>query len=233
MKRIAILDDDAVQCDFISQTLTEFGHACHVFMKGADLVQHLYRETFDLLMLDWVLPDMDGVEVLHWMQQRTHMQVPVIFITARNDEGSIAQILNSGVDDYIVKPVSAQVLLARVNALLRRLYAGGKLSSKKAFGAYLFDQSRNCITVKGRAVSLTQKEFELALLLFQHLGQPLSRAHILDMIWKRADKFTSRTMDTHISTLRSKLGLRAENGYRLVPIYGHGYRLERIEDVIS
>jgi len=233
MKRIAILDDDVAQCDFIRQTLTDAGHSCHVFTKSADLIQQLRRETFDLLVLDWGLPDMDGAEVLQWVRQHLHARLPVIFMTARSDEAGIAQILNSGADDYMVKPVHAPVLLARVNALLRRVYAGGEASSRKAFGSYLFDRKNSCITVKGQPVPLTQKEFDLALLLFQHLGQPLSRAHILDVIWKQTDDSSSRTMDTHISMLRSKLGLRAENGYRLVPIYGYGYRLEQVEDVIS
>jgi DNA-binding response OmpR family regulator len=100
---------------------------------------------------------------------------------------------------------------------------------KEVFGEYEFDLSAKHVLVRGTAVAVTQKEFDLALLLFQHLSRPLSRAHILDVIWKQATEIPSRTMDTHVSMLRSKLGLRPENGYRLTPIYGYGYRLERIE----
>jgi DNA-binding response OmpR family regulator len=100
---------------------------------------------------------------------------------------------------------------------------------KEVFGDYEFDLGRKHVLVKGNPVSLTQKEFELALLLFRHLSRPLSRAHLLDMIWKQATDIPSRTMDTHVSMLRAKLGLRPENGYRLTPIYGYGYRLERLE----
>ena len=83
--------------------------------------------------------------------------------------------------------------------------------------------------LKGTSVALTQKDFELALLLFQHLSRPLSRAHILDVIWNQVTEIPSRTMDTHVSMLRAKLNLRPEHGYRLTPIYGYGYRLERVE----
>ncbi|MCA3848196.1 MAG: winged helix-turn-helix transcriptional regulator, partial [Burkholderia sp.] len=93
---------------------------------------------------------------------------------------------------------------------------------------FRFDVNLKQAYVGDKAVSLTQKEFELALLLFQHLDRPLSRAHILDLVWKQATDIPSRTMDTHISMLRTKLGLRPENGYRLAPIYGYGYRLERV-----
>jgi DNA-binding response OmpR family regulator len=129
----------------------------------------------------------------------------------------------------VVKPVSAGVLLARVGSLLRRAYQINTSAVKEIFEEYEFDLGARHVVVRGTAVAVTQKEFDLALLLFQHLSRPLSRAHILDVIWKRATDIPSRTMDTHVSVLRTKLGLRPENGYRLTPIYGYGYRLERIE----
>jgi DNA-binding response OmpR family regulator len=103
------------------------------------------------------------------------------------------------------------------------------MAEKEVFGEYEFEPGAKRVHVRGNAVTLTHKEFELALLLFKHLSRPLSRSHILDAIWKQAAAIPSRTMDTHVSMLRSKLGLRPENGYRLMPIYGYGYRLERIE----
>jgi len=117
----------------------------------------------------------------------------------------------------------------RRGSLLRRAYQLNTTALKEVFGEYEFDLGAKHVLVRGTAVAVTQKEFDLALLLFQHLSRPLSRAHILDVIWKQATEIPSRTMDTHVSMLRSKLGLRPEKGYRLTPIYGYGYRLERIE----
>ena len=227
--RIAVLDDDPAQTDFICQTLTAAGHACHAFAKGGELVKQLRRQTFDLLVLDWNVPDMAGDQVLHWVRQSLSTRLPVLFMTSRSRETDIAAMLNSGADDYVVKPVSAPVLIARVGSLLRRAYYLKPPAAKEVFGEFEFDLGAKHVVVRGTAVAVTQKEFELALLLFQHLSRPLSRAHILDVIWKQATDIPSRTMDTHVSMLRSKLGLRPESGYRLTPIYGYGYRLERIE----
>jgi DNA-binding response OmpR family regulator len=227
--RIAVLDDDSAQIEFVCQTLSAAGHICLPFGSGRELVRQLRRQTFDLVMLDWNVPDMSGEEVLCWMRESLSERLPVIFMTSRGRETDVASILNAGADDYIVKPVSAPVLLARVSALLRRAYHLKPAATKEVYGEFEFDLGAGHIIVRGVAVTVTQKEFELALLLFQHLSRPLSRAHILDLIWKQASDIPSRTMDTHISLLRNKLGLRPQHGYRLTPIYGYGYRLERVE----
>ncbi|CAM2198159.1 Two component transcriptional regulator, winged helix family [Paraburkholderia kururiensis] len=227
--RIAVLDDDQAQTEFVCQTLSTVGHICHSFSEGRELVKQLRRQTFDLLVLDWNVPDMSGEEVLRWVRQSLSERLPVLFMTSRSRETDIMSILNSGADDYVVKPVTAGMLLARVGSLLRRAYQIKPMALKETFDDFEFDLSAKQVSARGKAVSLTNKEFELALLLFQHLSRPLSRAHILDMIWKQDTDIPSRTMDTHISMLRAKLGLRPENGYRLTPIYGYGYRLERVE----
>jgi DNA-binding winged helix-turn-helix (wHTH) protein len=118
---------------------------------------------------------------------------------------------------------------------LDRLGATVKLMKAltEIFGEFEFELGSKQVIVRGTAVTLTRKAFELALLLFRHLGQPLSRAYILEAIWRQDIEIPSRTMDTHVSMLRAKLELRPENGYRLTPIYGYGYRLERFEEGIA
>jgi DNA-binding response OmpR family regulator len=228
--RIAVLEDDPAQADFICQTLSAVGHSCHAFATGPALVRELRSQTFDLLVLDWNVPEMSGEEVLRWVRKSLSEHVPVLFMTSRSFETDIAMILNAGADDYIVKPVSAEILLARVKSLLRRTYQSNHSSTTEVFDEIAFDLKSRVVLVRGAPVTLMQKQFELALLLFQHMSRPLSRSYIRDVVWKQATDVPSRTIDTHVSSLRAKLGLRPENGYRLSPVYGYGYRLERISE---
>jgi DNA-binding response OmpR family regulator len=230
--RIAVLDNDPAQAAFVQETLSAAGHVCHIFPEGRALVEKLYRQTFDLLILDWILPDLSGVEVLRLVRSTLSEHVPVIFVTSRGHDSDVTLVLNAGADDYVIKPVAASVLLARVGALLRRTYQVSATAATATFGDFQFDLNTRQASVKRRSVGLTPKEFELALLLFQHLNRPLSRAHIVETVWKHTSGIRTRTMDTHVSMLRSKLGLRSESGYRLAPVYGYGYRLEQIGDEI-
>lgn len=228
--RIAVLDDDPAEIDFVSRALKAAGHTCYAFKEGKMLKVHLRRETYDLLVLDWNVPDLSGAELLRWVRaQHAEHRVPVLFLTVRSDEAGITRILNAGADDYIVKPVSATILRARVGSVLRRAYPAGPEGRVCEFDRFRFDATAKQAYVDDKPVALTRKEFELALLLFQHVDRPLSRAYISDAIWKQVTDIPSRTVDTHISMLRLKLSLRPENGYRLSPIYGYGYRLEHLE----
>ena len=173
--RIAVLDDDSAQTDFVCQTLTAAGHICHAFAEGRALVKQLGRQSFDLLVLDWNVPDMSGEEVLLWVRSSLSERLPVLFMTSRSDEADITSILNTGADDYVVKPVSPGILTARIASLLRRAYQINTTATKEIFDDFEFDLGAKQVLVKGNAVSLTQKEFDLGLLLFQHLSRPLSR----------------------------------------------------------
>ncbi|NML31761.1 response regulator transcription factor [Paraburkholderia antibiotica] len=229
--RIALLEDDPVQAASVSGTLTAAGHHCHHFEIGAALIHALRRETFDVLILDWQIPDMTGREVLNWVKQNVASRVPVIFLTSYGRETDITAILNEGADDYLVKPISPPLLLARITALLRRMYAIDPLATKEVFDDVEFDMAAQRVFRNREEVKLTQREFALALLLFQNLGRPLARAHIAERVWRQPPDVLSRTMDTHISGVRQKLALRPESGYRLTPVYGFGYRLERLAEM--
>ena len=233
--RIAILDDDDLQLELISHLLEKSGFHCHAFASGRALMRELRRESFDLLVLDWHVPDVSGPEVLKWVReesdQRAEQRIPVLFVTGRTSEDDIVAGLAAGADDYMIKPLRSSELVARVQALLRRAYPG-TVRDQLEFAPYRFEpqQSEVSFTMAGtsRTVALTQKEFDLALLLFRNAGRPLSRSHIRESVWGSDVDIPSRTMDTHVSRIRTKLELGPEAGYRVMPVYSYGYRLDRI-----
>jgi len=224
--QVAVLDDDVHQLEFLSHVVEALGHASHRFTTGAALLQALQSATFDLMLVDWELPDMTGVEVVGALRAKRGPRTPVIFVTHRNEERDVVQALVAGADDYLVKPVRSAELKARMMALVRRAYP----DSDAAFqhGDFLLQPASRMAYHKGQPVELKQREFELAHCLFTHLGQLLSRAYLMQTVWGRDADIPTRTLDTHISAVRSKLGLRPERGYRLSAVYGHGYRLEAI-----
>ncbi|RQR34343.1 DNA-binding response regulator [Burkholderia sp. Bp9143] len=227
--RIAVLDDDPSQLQFVSEALTPAGHNCYMFAEGRALIHRLQRETFDLVTLDWNVVDMHGDAVLSWIRKNCDANLPVLFMTSRSREADIVFALNAGADDYVVKPVAASVLVARVNTLLRRTYRQEIATTNQQFGEYLFDLQEVRLYRNGAPIAVSQKEFQLALLLFRNFARPLSRAHILETVWKHMTDIPTRTLDTHISAVRVKLDLRPQNGYCIVPIYGYGYRLEKLD----
>jgi len=226
--RIAVLDDDRSQTDLVSQVLNAAGHICHPFQSGKEMVNQLRRESFDMLIIDWQVPDLSGAEVLHWAREKLPPTLPVLFMTSRSGEDDIVAGLAAGADDYMIKPIRRGELVARVQALLRRAYPSQNMVEQIQFGDYIFEARTGRLIVGGTPVDVTQKEFDLALLFFRNLGRPLSRAYILEAVWSRDIEIPSRTMDTHVSRVRSKLQLRPENGFRLAPVYSYGYRLEQI-----
>ncbi|AOG22070.1 response regulator transcription factor [Acidovorax sp. RAC01] len=226
--RIAALDDDALQLDLIRQATEAMGHICHTHCSGAELMRELRRQTFDLLIIDWQLPDTTGPEVVRWVRQHVDAKIPVLFVTHRQEERDIVEGLGSGADDFMVKPVRIGELTARVAALLRRAYpenAAGILD----FGRYRFVPETRSIEMDGKPVELKNREYDLALFLFQNMGRLLSRDHLREIVWGQAADVMSRSLDTHISRLRSLLDLRPANGYIVTAVYGVGYRFEAVD----
>jgi DNA-binding response OmpR family regulator len=226
--RIALLDDDRSQSEVISHVVTGVGHSCQSFQTGWDLLTHLRRESADMLIIDWQVADASGAEVLRWVRDKMPPGLPVLFLAGRSAEDDIVAALAAGANDYIIKPIRRGELVTRVQALLRRAYPTQSAFEQIQFDQYVFEVPTGRLSMAGKQIELTQKEFDLALLLFQNLGRPLSRAYIQEAIWSREGDVPSRTMDTHISRVRNKLHLKPENGFRLTPVYSYGYRLEQM-----
>jgi two-component system, OmpR family, response regulator RegX3 len=230
---IAVVDDDADIAELISLWLEAEGYSCFPFADGEAFTQAAQKTSFEVVLLDWVMPEVDGEQVLNWMRSRRGDDTPVIFITARTTEADMIRILNEGADDYLTKPVSKGELLARISAVTRR--AGRRTEQlKMEYGPYEINPRTRTLRFDGEQVRLTAKEFELALYIFSNMGRLLSRNQILSTVWGYEPDVNTRTIDTHISRIRKKLHLSPENGWRLSSIYHQGYRLEQLspEDVV-
>ncbi len=226
--RIALVDDDQHLAELVKIWLEDEGHQCVYFPGGVEFTHSLRRESFDLVILDWVMPDMDGEAVLKWMNEQEITDVPVIFLTQKTAEDDVARVLLLGADDYVTKPVRQKEFLARVTAVSRRASPAATQEAIE-IEPYRIDFKKHTVYYCNEIVKLTQKEFELVSFLFKNLGRLLSRNHILSSVWGHGGEFNTRTVDTHISRIRKKLGLIPEKGWRLTAIYHQGYRLEQVD----
>jgi DNA-binding response OmpR family regulator len=228
---IAILEDEYILALHTQDLLLQAEHTVEIFTTGNALLKALQRDTFDLLILDWNVPDISGIKVLRHVREELHSKVPVLFLTSRQFEQEIVQALSSGADDYCAKPVRENEFMARVAALGRRAYNPDTPNSPThTLGGYTFNRLDNTVhwVSQGQAqhAKLSEKEFNLALFLFENIGRSLSRKRLMTHIWGRDDDACSRTLDVHISQIRTKLDLSATSKLlRLKAIHGFGYRI--------
>ncbi|MDV8075277.1 response regulator transcription factor [Rhodococcus sp. IEGM 1370] len=215
--RIAVVEDDDGLGDALVDALTEVGHTPVRMRRGADAL--LGYHDMDVVLLDLGLPDMDGLEVLRKL--RTLSSVPVVVLTARDDERSVVRALRGGADDYVVKPARLGELHARLEvAAHRRSSASGPAADRLTLGDVVVDLPGRAVEVGGRAVALTTKEFDLLAHLVTRRGEAVSREQLMDAIWGDAYVAISRTLDVHMTALRSKL----DRPGAIVTIRGFGYR---------
>ncbi|MDX3905486.1 MAG: response regulator transcription factor [Pigmentiphaga sp.] len=227
--RIAILEDDPAHARIIEKSLVQAGHDCQLFEDGRVMLRDLHRESYDMFVLDWHVPHIEGPEILGWIRRHLPPHMPVLFVTSRDEEQDVVDGLQAGADDYMAKPIRPFELQARVAALLRRAYPESSRPAQPGIGIYAFDLHRREVRFKGQPVELKPKEYELALFLFRNPGRLLTHQHLLEELWGTS-VIDTRTVTTHMSQLRRKLDLRPHNGVRLVPVYGLGYRFEVLDE---
>lgn len=223
--RIAVLDDDRLQLEMVERVAQNMGHTCSLFETGQAFMHALRRETYDILVIDWELPDTSGLQVIRWAREQLPPSLPILFITHRSEESDIVEGLQCGADDFMVKPLRVAELKARIHALLRRAYPLCT-DDVQNFGPYTFTRSTLTVAFAGHEVLLTYREFALAMLLFQNVGRLMSRDHLREAIWGHNAQVLSRTLDTHVSRLRQVLQLRPGQPFSVAAVYGLGYRLD-------
>jgi len=227
--RIAILEDDPSQTELLSHWFKCAGHHPHPFDQGTRLLRALEHESFDVVLLDWNVPEMSGIEVLRHLRQRLQSAVPVMFSTARMREEDVVRALREGADGYVTKPVRRHELLARLESLALRRRDPQPRTGVIELDVFRVDLETRTILRNGAPLQLTAKDFDLATLLLRNVGRLLSRGHLRETVWVSNQPVSSRTLDTHVSRVRSKLRLVPEHGWRLVAVYGYGYRLDRLD----
>ncbi|NTV29098.1 MAG: response regulator transcription factor [Candidatus Omnitrophica bacterium] len=228
MKKILIVEDDKDIARLVRYNLEKAGFACEVAVSGEDAISALLKRPVDLVVLDIMMPGMDGLEVCRVVRQDDKLRhIPVILVTARGEEVDRIVGLELGADDYVVKPFSPRELVLRIKAVLRR---GQPCEGEKdilAAGALVVDVPGHRVTVDGRAVELAPREFELLVLLFRRQGRVQTRETLLADIWDIHTEVSTRTVDTHIKRLREKLGTA---GKLIETLVGVGYRFREEED---
>ena len=220
MIKILIVDDEKPICDLIDLNLSEAGYYCRAVQDGAEAVEIIEHERFDLILLDIMLPGIDGFDIMEYIRP---MEIPVIFITAKYEVRDRVKGLKLGADDYLVKPFDVVELVARVEAVLRRY---NKTERRLSAGDVVVDVEARTVKKAGRPVELTNKEFLLLVLFLRNRNVALFRETLYEKVWEGEYSGDSRTLDLHVQRLRKKLNWENGEYPRLVAVYKVGYRLE-------
>lgn len=216
MNKILIVEDEKAISNLIKMNLTDCGYDCTCIFDGLEAADKLQEEKYDLILLDIMLPNVNGYELLEYIKP---MEIPVIFLTAKSDVNDRVKGLKLGADDYLTKPFEIIELLARVETVLRRYHKNEK---HLKIGGLQIDTLSRIVQKENKIIPLTAKEYDLLLLFIQNKNIALFRDRIYERVWGDDELGASRTVDLHVQRLRKKVGW--EN--KIVAVYKIGYRLE-------
>ena len=219
--KIMVVDDEARMRKLLRDFLVKEGFQVIEAEDGAKAIDVFFEnKDIDLVLLDVMMPNMDGWEVTKWIRQ--YSKVPIIMLTAKSEERDELKGFELGVDEYVTKPFSPKILMARVNALLRR---SGTVASGDVIevGGIVMNKSAHSVTIDGKPIDLSFKEFELLAFFLDNQGIALSREKILNFVWDYDYFGDVRTIDTHVKKLRSKMG---EKGNYIKTVWGMGYKFD-------
>ena len=221
-RKVLVVDDESRMRKLVKDFLQREGFEVLEAQDGSEALDVFYADNdIALIILDVMMPKMDGWQVCR--EIRSFSRVPIIMLTARGDEKDELQGFELGVDEYISKPFSPKILVARVEAILRRSGAGADPGEILEVGGIHMDKAAHMVEIDGKSIDLSYKEFELLAYFMENKGIALSREKILNNVWNYDYFGDARTIDTHVKKLRSKLG---EKGELIKTIWGMGYKLE-------
>lgn len=215
MNRILVVEDEMLIANMVKMCLGKNGYSCEIASDGISATKKIEQKRYDLILLDIMLPDIDGYDLIHYINQ---FQIPVIFVTAKTSVNDRVKGLKLGAEDYISKPFDLEELLARIETVLRRYH---KIDRLYELGHIKIDTLYRTVFLDNAPVSLTAKEYDLLLFLFRNKNIALYRETIYEQVWQEPYFENTRTIDLHIQRLKKKLGL----GKAIETIYKVGYRL--------
>ena len=227
--RSYLLEDDPAHAAHVIDSLSSADMEVRHFSRAAAFFDALAESTPNLIVLDWMLPDLDGYQVLRQVRGRFGLRVPVVMLTSVDSEELVVGALEAGADDFLTKPVPRSILRARLQAIVRcAAQALAPYQGSLRFGSFRLDYAGQTVTdvdAPEERFTLTPREFDLVWLLMNNPDRFMARAELLAAVWGKASDVAAHTLAQHVHSIRKKLGLARRN-IRLVAVYGSGYRLE-------
>jgi DNA-binding response OmpR family regulator len=221
---VLVVDDEPTIAEVVSRYLERAGYRTRTAGNGAHALALISSQRPDLVVLDLMLPGIDGLEVMRRLRQPEHEPIGVILLTAKSEEADRVIGLRLGADDYVVKPFSPLELVARVDAVLRRVETAPAQQAPIELGDLTIDPAARQVYVRGEEVVLTQREFDVLLFLARHPGQAFSRNQLMDAVWQYSFYTDTSTVTVHIRRLRSKIEVDPSRPRHIQTVWGVGYR---------
>ncbi|WP_214802591.1 MULTISPECIES: response regulator transcription factor [unclassified Exiguobacterium] len=225
MTKILLVDDDVQIAELIDVYVKNDGYHTTMATDGEMALDLFNQESFDLIILDWMMPRMDGLEFCKRVRQTS--QIPILMVSAKVGDMDKILGLTTGVDDYIIKPFNPLELMARIKALLRRSnYNRPSESSSVQAGPFLIDRASHTVTMQDQTIRLTAREFEILYLLAKHKGRVYSSEEIFETVWQEHGVGSNQTVMVHISNIREKLHAVVPHEVIIHTVWGVGYKIE-------
>jgi two-component system response regulator ResD len=223
---VLVVDDEPTIAEVVARYLERAGYRTRVAADGVQAIEAAALERPDLVVLDLMLPGLDGLEVMRRLRERDPDRIAVILLTAKGEEADRVIGLRLGADDYVVKPFSPAELVARVEAVLRRVDTSPAHEAPLVLSEMTIDPAARRVTVRGEEVALTQREFDVLLFLARHPGQVFSRNQLMDAVWQYSFYTDTSTVTVHIRRLRSKIESDPAQPRHIQTVWGVGYRFQ-------